>query len=240
MGKSRWETDLDGGGIDLFLGFTGSAETSLHPRLEVVDMAGNSVVQRLRGSRQPVKAAYRCGDEFTCIKIEGTENPLYLVAPYTFCEGGICVGVDVICPDDNLLFRCWYRERASAGHDVGDCFTRFKEGDDTLVLVFESRIPIYFREVKAKFTVRLGRGDFGIRGAGEELHGESTVGGPGADILYFIDDGGDDRVFVEDEVGEKVLVGEAWVAEVKVGDVANFVNGGRAKVWRENGFDEFI
>lgn len=240
VGKSRREADLNGSGIDLFLGFTGSAETSLHPRFKVVDMAGNSVVQRLRGSRQPVKATYRCGDEFTCINIEGTENPLYLVAPYTFSEGGIRVGVDVICPDNNPLFRCWYRERASAGHDVGNSFTRFKESNDTLVLIFESRIPIYLREVEAEFTVRLGRDDFSVRGAGEELHGESTVGGPGADILYFINNGGDDRVFVEDEVGEKVLVGQAWDAEVKVGDVADFVDGGRTEVWRENGFNEFI
>lgn len=240
VGKSRREADLNGSGIDLFLGFTGSAETSLHPRFKVVDMAGNSVVQRLRGSRQPVKATYRCGDEFTCINIEGTENPLYLVAPYTFSEGGIRVGVDVICPDNNLLFRCWYRERASAGHDVGNSFTRFKESNDTLVLIFESRIPIYLREIEAEFTVRLGRDDFSVRRAGEELHGESTVGGPGADILYFIDNGGDDRVFVEDEVGKEVLVGEAWDAEVKVGDVADFVDGGRTEVWRENGFNEFI
>lgn len=197
-------------------------------------MAGNSVVQRFRGSRQPVKATYRRGDEFTCINIKGTENPLYLVAPYTFFEGGICVGVDVIRPDDNLVFRGWHRERAGTSHDVSDCFTWLKESNDTLALVFESGIPVHFRKVEAEFTVGFGRDDFGVRGAGEELHGESAVGGPRADILDFINDSGDDRVFVEDDVGEKVLVGKAWIAEVKVSDVANLVDGGRTEVWGEN------
>lgn len=227
VGESRWKTDLHRARINLFLGFTGSAETSLHARSKAVDMTGDGVVHRFRGSRQSVQVSYRCGDEVTRISIEGAENSLHLVAPCAFLEGGVCVGVDIICPGNNLIFRGWHREWAGAGHDISNCFTWLEEGDDALMLIFESGIPIHLREVKSEFAVGLGRDDFGVRGACKELHRESTVGGPGADILDLINHGGDDGVFVEDEVGEKVLVREVWVAEVKMSNVANLEEDGR-------------
>lgn len=198
-------------------------------------MTGDGVAQRLRRSRQSVKIADRRGYEDTRISIEGTENSLYFVAPYVFLERGICIGVDIIRPDNNPIFRGWNRERASAGHDVGNCFTWLEEGSDAPVFVFESRIPVHFREVEAEFAVGLGRNDFGIRGAREELHRESAVGGPGAHILDLINDGGDEGIFVEDEICKEVLVGEARVAEVNVSDVANLgENGGTRDVLRED------
>lgn len=95
------------------------------------------------------------------------------------------------------------------------------------MFVFESGIPIHLREVEAEFAVGLGRDDFSVRGARKELHRESAVGGPRADILDLINNSGDDRVFVEDEVGEKMLVREVWVAEIKMSNVADLEEDGR-------------
>lgn len=109
------------------------------------------------------------------------------------------------------------------------------------MFIFESRIPVHFCEVEAEFAVGLGRDDFGIWGAREELHRESAVGGPGADILDLINNGGDEGVFVKDEIRKEVLVGEARVAEVKVSDVANLGEyGGTGDVLGEDRFDEFL
>lgn len=227
VGKSRWKTDFHRARINLFLGFAGSAETSLHARSKAVNTTGDGVVHRFRGSRQSVQVAYRCGDEVTRISIEGTENSLHLVTPCAFLERNVCVGVDIICPGNNLILRGWHRERAGASHDVGNCFTWLEEGDDALMFVFESGIPIHLRKVEAEFAVGLSRDDFSVRGARKELHRESAVGGPGADILDLINDSGDDRVFIEDEVGEKVLVREVWVAEVKMSNVADLEEDGR-------------
>ena len=85
------------------------------------------------------------------------------------------------------------------------------------MLGIEAAVPVDFGVVEAEATVLLVELDVQIGVAGEELVAKSAVGGLIADHVGFVDDGADGGVFVEEDGGDEVFVGEVLLAEVEVG-----------------------
>ena len=82
------------------------------------------------------------------------------------------------------------------------------------MLRVEPAVPVHLRVIEAEPAVFLVDLDVQVRVAGEEFVAEGAVFVGLADFVGLVDDGADGGVFVEDDGGEEVFVGEVIVAEV--------------------------
>jgi hypothetical protein len=82
----------------------------------------------------------------------------------------------------------------------------------------ESTVPVYFTIVEAEYAIFFADLDVHVVGAGEDLIAESAVDGSRRGVVVdgggFVDYGADRGVFVEEDAGDEVLVGEVLGAEV--------------------------
>lgn len=65
-------------------------------------------------------------DELSSIFVEGKHELVDVVHFDSFLHGFCSMGVEVVCPDEDLAFACWYGKGADACHYVANHFTGVK------------------------------------------------------------------------------------------------------------------
>ena len=124
--------------------------------------------------------------------------------------------IQIIGPHKNLLLRRRHRKRPHARHDIAHRLPRLKQLYKSLVLRMQPTVPVHFRVIKAEHTTFFRDFDVEIGNAGEELVGEGAEGVRGADHVGFVDYGPDGGVFIKENGGQEVSMGEVGVAQVEV------------------------
>ena len=89
----------------------------------------------------------------------GTCEGTYLVNVDCFLETREAVWIQVVRPYKDLLFTSRNGKGSDTGHDITDSFSRSEHLKNPVVLGTESGIPVDFRVVKMKGTVRLSDSD---------------------------------------------------------------------------------
>ena len=85
------------------------------------------------------------------------------------------------------------------------------------MLGVKTAVPVDLRVVEAEGAVLFTDLDVEVVDAGEELVAEGAEFGFLTDIVDFVDYGADGGVFVHEDFGDDVLVGEVGFADVQVG-----------------------
>lgn len=148
----------------------------------------------------------------------------HLIPSHRILQTRKTVRVQIIRPHKHPLPPGRHGERPHAGHDIADGFPRPELLDQPSVLGVEPAVPVHLGIVEPEPAVLLVDLDVKVWVAGEELVAEGAVFVLLAHFVRFVDHGADGGVFVEQDGGEEVFVGEVLVAEVEVGwrDDGNF------------------
>ena len=141
----------------------------------------------------------------------------HLVPLNCILQTGKTVRVQIVGPHKDILLPRRHRERPHARHDVAHRVPGPEPVDQPPVLRVEPAVPVHLRVVETERAAFLVDLDLHVRVAGEELVAEGAVFVRLADVVGLVDDGADGGVFVEDDGGDEVFVGEVFVAEVQVG-----------------------
>lgn len=138
----------------------------------------------------------------------------HLVPLDRILQTGETVRIQIVGPHEDILLPRRHGERAHARHDVADRVPGPEQVDQPPVLRVEPAVPVHFGVIEAEPAVFLVDLDVQVRVAGEEFVAEGAVRVGLADFVGLVDDGADGGVFVEEDGGDEVFVGEVFVAEV--------------------------
>lgn len=148
--------------------------------------------------------------------VERRNKPLDLVPLHSILHDFCAMWVEVVGPDEDLLFACGYGEWTDTCHHITDHLTRIELVHQPAMFRLQTAVPVDAGVIKAELAFLLVNGDVGVVVAGEQLEGESTEFRMRADIFDFVDDRADALVLVFEDFGNQVFVGEILFAEVKV------------------------
>lgn len=145
-------------------------------------------------------------NELSTIQVKWSDKVFHLIASYGILHYLISVGVEIVCPDENLLPACWHGEGADAGHDVADHFARLKFLDQAAMLGLQTAVPVDTGIVKAELAVLLVLNDVQVVLTCQQLIWEGAELAVRTNIFGLIDDGANSRVLVQEDFGNYVLI----------------------------------
>lgn len=124
--------------------------------------------------------------------------------------------VQVIGPNENSLFACWYGKGSNACHDVADHLSGLEFLDESAVLGLQTAVPVYAGVVEVEFAALLVLNYIEVVLTGQQFKGECAELTLRADIFDLVDDCADSGVFVFDYFCDEILEWEPLLAEVQV------------------------